>query len=196
MLSKEKECKCFLRIIGKGLILCMQNIEKNNKNLAVIMAVGRDGALGINNGLIWKLPGDLPRFKRLTKGHTVIMGRNTWFSLPKRPLAGRRNIVITSDSQFSAEGAERASSLRQAIEMSAGDDMPFVIGGGMLYSEAVKVATHLFLTEVDADCSEADVRINLDFISDYQPVNEEQGVSDDGAPAFKFCDYIRRESGC
>lgn len=170
----------------------MRKNEIKDKNLAVIMAVGRDGALGINNGLIWQLPGDLPRFKQLTKGHAVIMGRNTWLSLPKRPLPGRRNIVITSNPEFEAPGAELTDSLDNALVLCREDDIPFVIGGGMLYAEAVKSATHLFLTEVAAECAEADTRINLDFKSDFRLVKEDVVAESDNAPAFKFCDYVRR----
>ncbi|MCM1291617.1 MAG: dihydrofolate reductase [Prevotella sp.] len=124
--------------------------------LAIIVALGRDLAIGRDNDLIRHLPGDLKRFKELTMGHTVIMGRKTWESLPKRPLAGRRNIVVTRNNDYRADGAETASSLEEAVIMANDDSIPFIIGGGEIYRQALPMTTRLFLTQLDADTPDAD----------------------------------------
>jgi dihydrofolate reductase len=120
-------------------------------SLTLIAAVARDGVIGIDNRLPWRLPADLKRFKELTLGHTVIMGRKTWESLPAafRPLPGRRNIVVTRDASYRAAGAVVATSLPAAID-AADDGAAFVIGGAELYAAALPLADHLRLTEIDA----------------------------------------------
>ncbi len=119
--------------------------------LTLIAAVARNGVIGIENRLPWHLPADLRRFKALTSGHAVIMGRKTWESLPEkfRPLPGRRNIVVTRDGSYRAEGAMVALSLPAAIA-AAGSGEAFVIGGAELYAAALPLADRLQLTEIDA----------------------------------------------
>lgn len=120
--------------------------------LTVIAAVARNGVIGRDNRLLWRLPEDLRRFKALTRGHAVIMGRRTWESLPDkfRPLPGRHNIVVTRDRTFSAPGATAVFSLEAAIA-AAGDTPAFVIGGADIYRQALPHAAHLELTELAAD---------------------------------------------
>lgn len=119
--------------------------------LTLIAAIARNGVIGIDNRLPWRLPADLQHFKSLTLGHTVIMGRKTWESLPEkiRPLPGRRNIVVTRDGGYCAEGATVATSLPAAIS-AADSDEAFVIGGAELYAAALPLADRLQLTEIDA----------------------------------------------
>ncbi|MDP1734888.1 MAG: dihydrofolate reductase [Sulfuritalea sp.] len=119
--------------------------------LTLIAAVASNGVIGIDNRLPWRLPADLKRFKALTLGHTVIMGRKTWESLPAsfRPLPGRRNVVITRNASYRAEGATVATSLPAAIA-AAGNGEAFVIGGAELYAAALPLADRLQLTEIDA----------------------------------------------
>lgn len=119
----------------------------------IIAAVAADGAIGRNGELLWHLPEDLRHFKTLTLGSTVIMGRNTWQSLPRRPLPGRRNIVVSRMRDFKAEGAEVFESLDAAL---AASEKSFIIGGGMLYAEAMDKADALELTEIDAVADGAD----------------------------------------
>ena len=123
---------------------------------AVIVAMGRDRAIGRDGDMPWHIPADLKRFKALTMGHPVIMGRRTWLSLPKGALPGRRNIVVTTDGGFRPEGAETASSPEEALALCAGDPMPFVIGGGSIYKAMLPFATRLYLTLVDAEFHDAD----------------------------------------
>ncbi|KAF0166534.1 MAG: dihydrofolate reductase [Rhodocyclaceae bacterium] len=119
--------------------------------LTLIAAVARNGVIGIDNRLPWHLPADLKHFKALTLGNTVIMGRKTWESLPTsfRPLPGRRNIVVTRDGSYRAEGAVVAPSLPAAIAAAESGEA-FVIGGAELYAVALPLADRLQLTEIDA----------------------------------------------
>ena len=119
--------------------------------LTLIAAVARNGVIGVDNRLPWHLPADLKHFKTLTLGHTVIMGRKTWESLPEkfRPLPGRRNIVVTRDAGYRAAAAVVALSLPAAIA-AAGDGEAFVIGGAELYAAALPLADRLQMTEIDA----------------------------------------------
>lgn len=119
--------------------------------ISLIAAVARNGVIGRDNGLPWHLPEDLKHFRTLTTGHPVVMGRKTYESIG-RPLPGRRNMVITRDAQFRAEGCERFPSLEQALEACAGTtDEVFIIGGAQLYAHALEAAHRLYLTEIDQD---------------------------------------------
>jgi dihydrofolate reductase len=118
--------------------------------LSLIAAVARNGAIGKDNQLLAHIPDDLKFFRRTTLGCPVIMGRKTWDSIG-RPLPGRRNIVITRNPQWAAVGAERASSLAEAVAMTEGAAKVFVIGGAEIYAQAIDEADELVLTEIDAD---------------------------------------------
>ena len=120
--------------------------------LTLIAAVAKNGVIGRDNALPWQLPEDLRRFKVLTTGQAVIMGRKTWESLPAkfRPLPDRLNIVVTRNPDYRAEGAMVVASLAAALDASNGR-MPFVIGGAELYAHALPLAQRLELTEIDAD---------------------------------------------
>lgn len=118
--------------------------------LALIAAVDRNRGIGKNNALLVYLPGDLPRFKRLTLGCPVIMGRKTWESIG-RPLPGRRNIVVTRNPHWQAAGAEAVASLAAALERVPDAPRVFVIGGLQAFAEALPLADELHLTEIDAE---------------------------------------------
>lgn len=121
--------------------------------LGIIYARARNGVIGIEGRLPWHLPEDLAHFKAITQGHPVIMGRKTWDSLPPRfrPLPGRRNIVVTRQAGWQAEGAEPAGSLQQAIALCEGAAQAWVIGGAQLYALAEPLAQVAEVTEIDAD---------------------------------------------
>ena len=123
--------------------------------LVVIAAVAANGVIGRDNGLPWWLPADLRRFKALTMGHAIIVGRRTWESIG-RPLPGRRMIVLTGQEGWTAPGVEVAHSLDEALEL-AGDDTAFVAGGEAVYRAALPRADVLELTRVHADV-EGDAR--------------------------------------
>src|SRR4030042_2288994 len=100
------------------------------KKISIIVAIAENDAIGKENKLLWNISADMKRFKQITEGHTVIMGKKTFFSLPKRPLANRRNIVISDDPDDSFPGCEMAYSIREAIRKCEYGRETFVIGGG------------------------------------------------------------------
>lgn len=119
----------------------------------LIVAMSRNRVIGAKGGMPWHLSEDLKRFKRLTMGHPIIMGRKTWDSLPKQPLPGRENIIVTRQTDYRAEGATVAHSLDEALAhaRTAGATDAFVIGGGELFLLALPVADTLELTRIERD---------------------------------------------
>lgn len=125
--------------------------------LSIVVAMARDRAIGRNNDLLWHLPADLRRFKALTTGHSILMGRRTWESLPNGALPKRRNIVVSRSLQ-ATEGAELYTSIEaalQALESSSQEEV-FVIGGGEIYQQLLPQAHRLYLTVVEGEYPEAD----------------------------------------
>lgn len=118
--------------------------------VVLIAAVARNGAIGRDNQLLCRISEDLKFFKRTTLGAPIVMGRKTWDSIG-RPLPGRRNIVVTRNAAWQAEGAERAASLHDALDRVRDVPKVFVIGGGEIYAQALPLADELVLTEIDAD---------------------------------------------
>lgn len=118
--------------------------------LIIIVARAKNGVIGVNNQLPWKLPEDLKHFKEITMGHPIIMGRNTWESLG-RPLPGRRNLVVTRNPSYNPEGAEVFTSLDDAIDACSGCPKVFIIGGAQIYEQAMLMADTLIVTEVDIE---------------------------------------------
>ena len=116
--------------------------------ITIIAAIGKNRELGKNNELIWHLPDDLKRFKKVTSGHDVIMGRKTFESLGKA-LPNRTNIVITRNKNYKAENCVVVNSIDEAIKIST-DMNPYILGGAQIYSQAIKIADELDLTFVDA----------------------------------------------
>ena len=125
------------------------------KNISIIVAIAENRAIGKDNRLLWHLSDDLKRFKKLTTGHTMIMGRNTFLSLPNGALPNRRHIVISDIPGETFPGCEMAGSVEEAVQLAGTDDECFVIGGGMVYAQFLPVAGKLYLTQVhesfDAD---------------------------------------------
>lgn len=124
--------------------------------ISMIAAVGKNLELGKNNDLIWHFKEDMKFFKETTMGHPVIMGRKTFESLPKA-LPGRKNIVISANPEYKADGAEVVTSVEEAIKLTEAEDTDaFVIGGGRIYTEFLPYADNLYLTEINAECPDAD----------------------------------------
>lgn len=121
--------------------------------IGLIWAQARNGAIGRNGVMPWHLPEDLAHFKRTTLNHPVIMGRKTWDSIPPRfrPLPGRVNIVITRQSNWHENGAQRVSSLREALQKCEQSEKAWIIGGAQMYAQALPLADELVVTEIDAD---------------------------------------------
>lgn len=116
--------------------------------ISIIVAVSEDLGIGKNNELLWRIPEDLRRFKKLTYGKTVIMGRKTWESLPGKPLPGRKNIVITDIPHDCCNGAEIAFSIEDALSKCRQDEEVFIIGGGSIYQQFMPLADRLYITHV------------------------------------------------
>jgi dihydrofolate reductase len=119
--------------------------------ISFVVAVARNGVIGREGGLPWHISSDLRRFKEITMGKPVIMGRKTWESLPRKPLPGRRNIVITRQQGFAAEGAEVAATPEEALRLAGDVPEVAVIGGGEVYRLFWPLVDRLYLTEVDLD---------------------------------------------
>ncbi|HUN94514.1 MAG TPA: dihydrofolate reductase [Burkholderiaceae bacterium] len=125
--------------------------------LTLIVARARNGAIGIDGGLPWRLPEDLAFFRRTTMGHPILMGRRTYESIG-RPLPGRRNLVLSRSAGYAAPGCEIVASLDEALRRCGNDDEIFVIGGAQPYRDAMPRADRLVVTEIDADF-DADVHL-------------------------------------
>lgn len=158
--------------------------------ISVIAAVARNRAIGKGNRLIYWLPDDLKRFKSLTTGNTIIMGRKTFESLPKGALPNRRNIVLTRGGGSFA-GCDVCSSLEEAVRCCAENEDVYIIGGASVYQQALPLADRLCLTEVDDVPERADA-----FFPDYsewrETWREEHSVDERHKFPFAFVDYVRK----
>ena len=122
-----------------------------NKQLSIIVAVAKNYAIGKNNQLLWHISEDLKWFKKNTAGHTVIMGKNTFYSLPIRPLPKRRNIVISDIKGEQIEGCEMAYSIDEAIALADSNNENFIMGGASIYKQFFPLSQKLYITWVNAD---------------------------------------------
>lgn len=157
--------------------------------ISIIAAVAANRAIGKDNKLIYWLPNDLKRFKQLTTGHTIIMGRKTFESLPKGALPNRRNIVLTR-SEATFEGCDTFRSLSEALRNCAEEEDIYIIGGASVYRQAMEVADRLCLTEIADTPKEADTYFP-DY-SDWHEVWRENHQKDDRhAQDYAFVDYER-----
>lgn len=161
--------------------------------ITLVAAVARDGAIGRDNALLWRLPEDLARFKALTLGKPVVMGRKTWESLPPRfrPLPGRRNLVVSRGTR-ELNGAEVFPSLQEALAACAGEAEVCVIGGSEIYALALPHAHRLALTEVDAAFPDADRHFPSWPRERFAESGREAHVSAAGL-RYEFVDYLRKD---
>ena len=157
--------------------------------ITIIAAVARNRAIGFENKLIYWLPNDLKRFKALTTGHTIVMGRNTYLSLPKGALPNRRNVVL-STTVSEIPGCDVYPTLKAALKSCKDDEDIYIIGGARVYEQALPLADRLCLTEVDDTPKEADA-----FFPDYSGwrIDKKEAHPKDERHAFDyaFVDYIR-----
>lgn len=153
--------------------------------LNLIYARAANGVIGKDNALPWHLPEDMAHFKRMTAGCPVVMGRKTWDSLPPkfRPLPGRRNIVVTRQADWQADGAERAGGLPEAIALCADAAEVWVIGGAQIYAEAAPLVRRAVVTEIAQDFDGDAHAPVLD--NGWRETARESGVSSNGL-AFSF----------
>ena len=158
-------------------------------SINIIAAVAKNRAIGFENKLIYWLPNDLKRFKALTTGHTIIMGRNTYLSLPKGALPNRRNVVLSS-TVSELPGCDVYPTLEAALKSCRPDEDIYIIGGARVYEQAISIADRLCLTEVDDTPAQADAFFP-DY-SDWQVVNKEAHPKDERhAFEYAFIDYER-----
>jgi dihydrofolate reductase len=159
--------------------------------IALIAAVARNGVIGDRNRLPWHLPPDLRRFRELTMGHSIIMGRKTWESIGK-PLPGRQNIVVSRQRDFQASGAQVAAGLEDAMRLATLPEPVFVIGGESLYREALPLAQVLYITELDRDY-EGDARFPAFAREPWAETSRETHAgSDDSDCGFAFTIHKRK----
>ncbi|MDO5505544.1 MAG: dihydrofolate reductase [Pseudoxanthomonas suwonensis] len=159
--------------------------------MALIAALDREGAIGRDNALPWHLPADLRRFKALTLGHPVLMGRKTAESLG-RALPGRRNLVLTRSGRVPFDGMQAVASLDQALAIAASDgDELWVIGGGEIYALTLPLATHLYLTRVDTVVEGADAFFPSVDTDRWERVECEEHAADGIALGHAFETYQR-----
>ena len=160
-------------------------------NIAIIVAIAQNFAIGRNNDLLFHLPDDLKRFKRITSGHAVIMGKRTLFSLPKGPLPDRRNIVITDVPGEVFDGCETVYSIDEAVEAVQNEQMAFVIGGGMIYRQFYPIAGKLFLTMAHQDFEADTFFPEIDF-NDWNETSCEKLFDEKNNFSYSNIDLVRK----
>lgn len=164
--------------------------------IAVIVAMGENREIGKAGKLLWHIPEDLKRFKEITRGHPIIMGRKTYQSIGKA-LPGRTNLVISQDPEFKAEGCAIAHSLEEALQQACieyyqsaqSDNEIFVIGGGQIYQQALSFADKLYLTLVEGNFPEADT-----FFPDYSEFNKIVYKANQESDGYKYT-FLELEKG-
>jgi len=161
--------------------------------ISIIVAVSENGVIGKDNQLLWRLPDDLKRFKKLTLGHPIIMGRKTFDSIGK-PLPGRTSIVITRNRNFSMEDVIAVHNIEEALQEAAKleADEAFIIGGGELYSATLAIADRLYITEVNTIIS-GDTYFNITNPDQWIETERTVHQADDKHKfEFNFVDYTKR----
>ncbi|MBR6441237.1 MAG: dihydrofolate reductase [Bacteroidales bacterium] len=174
-------------------------IKSTTPNLSIIVAVAQNWAIGKDNDLLWHISDDLKRFKALTGGHTVIMGRRTFDSLPKKPLPKRRNIVLTHDTAFryevppTASGTlEVAHSVPALLKMVEGEEETFLIGGATLYRDLLPFVQRMYVTWVYRDF-EADVFFPKIDPSAFRQISLTDRMTDpESGLEYAYAEYVRR----
>lgn len=162
-------------------------------NVSVIVAVAKNGAIGFNNQLLYRLPNDLKRFKALTTGHTIIMGRKTFESLPKGALPNRRNIVLSRQEGLHLENAECYRSLEEALMQCDYTEDVYIIGGGELYKQTIGLAKRIHLTLVEDVPAEADAFFPELNTEEWTEIAREEHTPDEKhAQAYTFIDFVRK----
>jgi dihydrofolate reductase len=162
------------------------------KEISIIVAIADNNAIGKDNQLLWHLSEDLRRFKRLTTGHTVVMGKRTFESLPFRPLKNRRNIVITDTEGEEIDGCEMAYSIEEAIEKMDDGKENFIIGGGSVYRQFLPLATRLYITRVKHSFNADTFFSEIDF-SEWMLLEKLENEPDEKNPyPYDFLTYKRK----
>jgi len=161
--------------------------------VSAVVAASENGVIGREGGLPWHVSSDMKLFKEITLGKPVIMGRRTWQSLPRKPLPGRRNIVITRQQDFIADGAELAHSVDEALQMCASEPEVSIIGGGQIYADAMARTDRIYLTRIHLEV-EGDTLLPELKDSEWQEVERRsfaKGERDDAAFTLIVLDRVK-----
>jgi len=161
--------------------------------ITIIVAVDSNNGIGYRNGLLTHLPGDLPRFRKITMGHCLIMGKKTWESLPKKPLAGRKNIVLTDNELDCFECAETARSVDEALSYCDCDREIFIIGGGSVYRQFMPFADRLMVTHIHREFTADTYFPPIDQEEWYVSEEEDHIARDPDGISFTYITYLRRK---
>ena len=160
-------------------------------NISIIVAIASNSAIGKDNRLLWHLSDDLKRFKKLTTGNTMIMGRNTFLSLPNGALPNRRHIVISDMAGESFDGCEMAGSIEEAVQLAGTEEECFVIGGGMVYKQFLPVVGKLYLTQVHESFEEDTFFPEIDFSQWKALASEEVEAGERSQYKHTYTEFIR-----
>ncbi|GGD89673.1 dihydrofolate reductase [Planktosalinus lacus] len=191
--KQQKRIKELQAKVDKDMPLPEISVQKPQKNqtLTIIAAAAENDALGKDNDLVWHLPDDFKRFKKLTTGHHIIMGRKTFETFPE-PLPNRIHVVITRDKTYKKFGAVVVHSLKEALELAKSDDQPFIIGGGEIYKQSLEYADKIELTRVHAEVAADTFFPHIDEHK-WKVVNEEHHPKDEKHEyAFSYLTYVRK----
>lgn len=161
--------------------------------ITIIVATDRNNGIGYRNSLLAHLPGDLPRFKKITMGQCLIMGKKTWESLPFRPLAGRRNIVLTDNELDCFDCAETARSIDAALALCEPGKEIFIIGGGSVYRQFMPIADRLMVTHIHKEFPADTFFPEIDPTEWYESEKEEYIAKDPADISFSYITYLRRK---
>lgn len=163
-----------------------------SKNISIIVAIAANNAIGKDNDLLWHISKDLKRFKELTQGHFIVMGKKTYFSLPRRPLPNRTSMIITDVEGEEIDGCLMAYSIEDAILKMNPDGENFIIGGGSIYTQFLGHTNKIYLTRVNKDF-EADTFFPEFSLEDWKLIEEKQ-ITDDQQNDFtySFETYVRK----
>jgi dihydrofolate reductase len=163
-------------------------------SISIIVAVAENNAIGKDNDLLWHISDDLKRFKRITSGHKMIMGKNTFLSLPVRPLPNRISVVITDDQNDNYEGCIMAYSIEDAISKCEADEECFIIGGGSIYRQFLPLADKLYLTKVGRSY-EADIFFPEINEAEWELIEKEDYIDEENnSLPFSFQTYLRKKN--
>lgn len=162
-----------------------------HSNISIIVAIAENFAIGLNNQLLFHLPDDLKRFKKITTGKALIMGKRTLYSLPRAPLPNRRNIVVTDIPGETFPGCESAYSIDEAIKMAENEPEAFIIGGGMIYRQFYPLAGKLYLTLVHQEMK-ADTFFPVINYAEWVETGREDLFDEQNGFSYSYLDLVRK----
>jgi len=169
-------------------------LNYTDKPISIIVAIADNCAIGKDNQLLWHLPEDLKRFKRITEGHKIIMGKRTYYSLPKRPLTGRTNVILTDVAGEQIDGCVMAYSIEDIVDKCDKHHENFIIGGASVYKQFFEIAQKLYITEVHASF-EADTFFPKIDLRVWEILDREGHKADEKNKFdYTFVTYLRKES--